>query len=168
MESLKIILLSIAAAVTYGIVHDQITARICVEYFTIGHPPIFGTEGPMLLGVGWGILATWWVGLFLGVLLAVAARAGKIPKRNAASLVMPIAALMLVSACGAVLAGLLGWMLASRGVVHLIEPLASRVPSDKHVAFLADGFAHSASYGFAFLGGLVLLAIVWRSRLSAR
>jgi len=34
----------ILAAVFYGILHDQITARICVEYFTIGHPIVFGTE----------------------------------------------------------------------------------------------------------------------------
>jgi len=59
VESLKIILLSIAAVILYGIVHDQVTARMCVEYFTIGHPPIFGTDDPTLLGVGWGILATW-------------------------------------------------------------------------------------------------------------
>jgi hypothetical protein len=145
MESLKIILMSISAAISYGIIHDQITARICVEYFTIGHPPIFATEDPTLLGVGWGILATWWVGLFLGVLLAIVARAGKLPKRSAVSVVGPVAALMLISACGAVFAGLLGWMLATRGIVQLVEPLASGVPSDKHVAFLIDAFAHTAS-----------------------
>jgi hypothetical protein len=35
MQSLAIIGLSILAAVVYDIVHDQSTARICVEYFTI-------------------------------------------------------------------------------------------------------------------------------------
>ena len=166
MESLKIIALSIAAAVVYGVLHDQVTARICVEYFKIGHAPIFGTDNPTLLGIGWGILATWWVGLFLGVPLAVVARAGKRPPRSAASLVRPIAALMLVSALGAALAGLVGWQLASRGVVRLMGPLAEEVPADRHVAFLIDGFAHTASYGFGFLGGLVVLALVWRSRLA--
>ncbi len=72
---------------------------------------------------------------------------------------------MLVSACGAVLAGWLGWMLAGARVVYLVEPMASRVPTGKHVAFLIDGFAHTASYAFGFLGGLVVLAMVWRSRL---
>jgi hypothetical protein len=38
VQAIAIILLSIASAVGYGIVHDQITARICIEYFTIGHP----------------------------------------------------------------------------------------------------------------------------------
>jgi hypothetical protein len=167
VESLKIILLSITAAVVYGIVHDQVTARICVEYFTIGHAPIFGTDDPTLLGVGWGILATWWVGLFLGVPLAVVARGGKRPPRSAASLVRPIAALMLVSALGAALAGLVGWQLASRGIVRLMGPLAENVPADRHVAFLIDGFAHTASYGCGFVGGLVVMGLVWRSRLVA-
>jgi hypothetical protein len=54
MRFLLIIILCIASAVVYGIVHDQITARICVEYFTIGHPPVFATESPTLLGLGWG------------------------------------------------------------------------------------------------------------------
>jgi hypothetical protein len=164
MESLKIILLSIAAAIAYGIFHDQITAHICVEYFTIGHAPIFGTDDPTLLGIGWGILATWWVGLFLGVPLAVVARAGKRSKRDAASLVRPIALLMAVSAGGAFVAGLLGWVLASRGIVRLFGPMAEAVPTDRHVAFLIDGFAHTASYAFGFVGGLVVMALVWRSR----
>ncbi len=168
MESLKVILLAIAASVAYGIVHDQVTARICVEYFTIGHAPIFGTEDPTLLGIGWGILATWWVGLLLGVPLAIVARSGKLPKRTAASLVRPIVVLMLVSAIGAVLAGLLGWFLATRGVVRLMGPLADNVPADKHVPFLIDGFAHTASYVFGFVGGLVVMALVWRSRLLSQ
>ena len=32
LQAILIVMLSIAAAVFYGIVHDQITARICVEY----------------------------------------------------------------------------------------------------------------------------------------
>ncbi|MFI5379272.1 MAG: hypothetical protein ACHRHE_08245 [Tepidisphaerales bacterium] len=44
MKVLATILLCILAAVCYGIVHDQVTARICVEYFTIGHPPVFLTD----------------------------------------------------------------------------------------------------------------------------
>lgn len=43
MEPLKIILLCLVSAVGYGILHDQVTARICVEYFTIGHPMLFPT-----------------------------------------------------------------------------------------------------------------------------
>jgi hypothetical protein len=68
METVKIVLLCILSAIIFGILHDQVTARACVEYFTIGHPPIFDTDSPTLLAFGWGIIATWWVGLILGIL----------------------------------------------------------------------------------------------------
>ena len=57
VEWLKIIGLGVVGAVAYGIAHDNVTARVCVEYFTIGHVPIFGTENPTLLALGWGVLA---------------------------------------------------------------------------------------------------------------
>jgi hypothetical protein len=65
VESLRIVALCVAAAVAYGIVPDQITARVCLECLTVGHEPVFRPEDPTLLGIGWGILATWWVGLLL-------------------------------------------------------------------------------------------------------
>ena len=58
MEAFKIVAFCIAAAVVYGILHDQVTAHVCVEYFTIAHPPVFPTESPFWLAVGWGIIAT--------------------------------------------------------------------------------------------------------------
>jgi hypothetical protein len=97
MQFFFIVVLCVLAAVTYGILHDQVTARVCVEYFTIGHPPIFGTDDPTLLALGWGVLATWWVGVMLGVPLAVVARLGKRPKRSAVSMVRPLVVLMIVS-----------------------------------------------------------------------
>jgi hypothetical protein len=161
---LHIILLGIAAAVGYGIVHDQITARICVEYFTIGHPDVFGTDDPTLLGLGWGILATWWVGLMLGVALAVAARAGNRPKREARHLVRPVGLLLLISAGFAVLAGLAGYLAASQGWVTLMGPLASQVPQARHIPFLVDLWAHTASYAAALIGGATPVAWTYRTR----
>lgn len=164
MQGVAIVLLSISMAIVYGILHDQITARLCVEYFTIGHPPVFGTEDPTLLGIGWGIIATWWVGLILGLPLAIAARLGSRPKRDARSLVRPLLVLMGASAVCAIVAGIAGWLLASSGYVELVGYLAEAVPRERHVAFLADGFAHTASYGAGFLGGIVVIVQVWRSR----
>lgn len=166
MKSLAIVLLCIAAAVGYGILHDQITARICVDYFTIGHPPIFGTEDPTLLGLGWGVIATWWVGAFMGVPLAVAARAGGRPRREPHSLVRPLALLMGVSAIVAALAGLGGYYLASIREIWLVPELAEQMPPQTQVKFLAVGAAHSASYNCGFFGDLVLIVGVWRSRRS--
>ena len=166
LQALAIVMLSILAAVGYGVVHDQVTARICIEYFTIGHPPIFTqpVTSPTVIGVAWGVIATWWVGLGLGIPLAVAARAGKRPPRSVGSLVKPIALLLLVMGLLAALAGGVGYVAASRGWVFLLEPLASRVPADKHVAFLTDLWAHNASYLFGAIGGLVIIVRTWRSR----
>ena len=55
-------------------------------------------------------------------------------------------------------------MLANAGLVFLVEPLASRVPGERHVVFIAVLWAHSASYLMGFVGGIVLINRVWRSR----
>jgi hypothetical protein len=143
---------------------DQVTARVCVEYFTIGHPPLFGTEDPTLLGIGWGIVGTWWVGLPLGVALAFAARAGKRPPRTTGSLVKPILGLMGVMAASALFAGVVGYLLAGAEWVILVGPLAKEVPQDRHVLFIADLWAHVASYLVGFVGGIVIIVKVWRGR----
>jgi hypothetical protein len=138
MESLKLLLLSVAAAVVYGILQDQITARVCVEYFTIGHPDIFGT------------------GVLLGVPLALVARRGSRPPLTADDLALPI--LLLIGCVGllTLVAGIVGYFAARLGWVCLLEPLASRVPGEKHSAFLADLWAHSAAYLGGDAGGVVL------------
>jgi hypothetical protein len=153
-----------SAAVVYGVVHDQVTARVCVEYFTVGHPPVFSTEDPTLLGLGWGVIATWWVGLLMGLGLAVAARAGGRPPRSVRSLVRPVLGLLAVAGGCAVVMGVVGYCLAEGGVVRLDKPLTWEVPREKHSRFLADLWAHTTSYAVGFGGGLVVLLRVWRSR----
>ena len=164
VESFKIILVCVAAAICYGVVHDQFTARICLEYFTVFHPPVFGTQSPTLLGVGWGILATWWVGAFLGMMLAIAARAGSRPKLTAAALLRPIGKLLLTMAVFATLSGFLGFVLAENKIVFPPDWVAARLPATSHSRFMADWWAHNASYLSGFFGGIVLCVLVFRKR----
>ena len=164
MEAIRIVLLGVFAAITYGIVHDEVTARICVEYFTIGHPPIIPTTSPTLLALAWGIVATWWVGLPLGLLLAVAARAGSRPMLSAAELRRPIAILLAVMATSALISGIVAGILAARGAIWLAAPFDRSIPADRQVPFLIDLWAHSASYLVGIVGGLVLVTWTWRSR----
>ena len=165
--SLQIVLTAVLAAVLYGVVHDQVTARVCVEYFTIGHPPVFRTSDPTLLGLGWGIIATWWVGLILGVPLAVVARWGSWPKTKPSALRRPIAVLLACMALSATVAGLAGYAAARADLVFLVGPLASRVPEARHDAFIADLWSHLASYGSGFVGGVVVIVFVGRRRRAA-
>ena len=144
LRFLAIVLMCVLAACGYGICHDQVT--VCPKYFTIGHPPIFATTSPTLLALGWGVVATWWVGLSLGICLATASRVGRRSKKNGPSLIRPIAGLPAAMALCAALAGTLGYTLAREGVVSLWEPFASSVSPAMHARFLADAWAHSASY----------------------
>lgn len=159
MESIRILFLSVAASILYGILHDQVTARVCVEYFTIGHPPIFHTESPTLLAFGWGILATWWVGVMLGIPLALCARAGDRPALTAKELVRPIAILLGCMATLALAAGIGGYLAARSGLFALPPEALQRLPAEKHAAFIADFAAHLASYASGFAGGIVLCAV---------
>lgn len=167
MQSFAILLLCIGSAICYGIVHDQVTARICVEYFTIGHPPLFDTDDPTLLGLGWGVVATWWVGLLLGLPLAIAARAGRRPKVCVKNLIQPILVLLVVMGFCAALAGTLGWVLTDTGIVRLDIGLPKGLPRDKTTAFTANWWAHNMSYLVGFVGGIVVIGHVWRSRGAA-
>src|SRR5690349_19708677 len=79
-EAAQIVLLPTVAVMAYGIVMDQITIRVCPEYFTIAHPHILNTDSLTLLALVWGVIATWWAGAIAGVAFAIAARTGKLPK----------------------------------------------------------------------------------------
>lgn len=164
MQALKIVALCVASAALYGITHDQVTARVCVEYFTIFHPPIFETDSPTVLAFGWGVLATWWCGLFLGIPLAMIARLGSRPRLGPGDLVKPIGVVLLVMAAISFLAGVAGLIAAKAGWVWLLGPLASEIPGPKHAAFLADLWAHTAAYAVGLLGGIAVLIRTWRRR----
>lgn len=157
MQALRIVALCVLGAVLYGIAHDLVTAHVCLEYFTIGHPKILDDATPVRLALAWGVIATWWVGLPLGILLALAARVGSARKWDARRLVRPVAILLGIMAALALVAGLVASACANAGVLWLVEPLKTRVPPDRHVAFLAAGAAHVASYIVGGLGGLVLV-----------
>jgi len=164
MAFLKIVLLTVAAAIVYGIAHDMVTTRVCVEYFTIGHPPVFNTTSPTLLALGWGVIATWWFGLSLGLPLALCAQSGGWPKLTARQLLKPLAVLLVIIAAVSLAAGLTGFLLARAGWVWLVEPLASAVPPDRHIPFLADLWAHNTAYLAGFVGAVVLCVWVWIRR----
>jgi len=169
MKSVQIIAMATMAAIVYGVLHDQVTARVCLEYFTVFHPPVFATVNPTLLGLGWGVIATWWVGLPLGVVLALAARVGSRPSRLAAQdLVRPVVVTLLLVGCLAFLAGCVGWVLASRGAVSVPPFVASRIPPSQYPRFMAAWWAHSTSYLAGALGGIVLavVTVIRRRRIS--
>ncbi len=160
MEAVKIILLCVASAIAYGIFQDQITARVCVEYFTIGHPPIFGgIKDPTLLAFSWGVLATWWVGVLLGIPAAFLSRAGSRPKLGWRDLRIPISTLMFAVAVCAVIAGIGGYFTTARQRERL--PL---IEIQFQPRYVADAAAHGVAYTCGFVGGLLVCGWIWWRR----
>ena len=168
MEFAKIVLFSLAAAIVYGILHDQVTAHLCVEYFTIAHPPVFPTQSPFLLALGWGALATWWVGLPLGLVLASVARRGPARRLTLADLRPWILWLLIAMAICALIAGAVGGYLVAAGIAPVPGGWAARIPAEKQVTFSADAWAHMSSYGSGIVGGLVLIAYAFFRRMCSR
>ena len=154
MEALKIWSVCVVAAVLYGILHDQVTVRVCPEYFTVYHPYLIDTESLTVLAIAWGTAATWWVGAALGIPVAICARAGRNPRLSARQLLRPIGLLLLVMGVAALTAGLAGYYLS---------PYAP----DR---FNADYYAHNASYLAGGTGGLALCLWIlftrWRKRVA--
>ena len=164
-EVLKIIALTIGLSCVYGIVHDQITARVCIEYFTIGHfTPTNIPLDPTTLGFFWGIVATWWVGVMLGIPLALCARVGSWPKRTARELFRPLLLLIGITfACamtGLIIARLTGFTAPP----HVLPMVLN---DDQAARFSADLLTHNISYGVGLFGGPWLSAWVLRSRHKA-
>jgi len=157
--------LAVGTALAIGIVHDMITAHVCVEYFTLFHPQIVDSESPVVLALVWGVVATWWVGLPLGVLLGLGNVTGTMPVLPTNRLVQLLGRFAGVLLLLSVLAGLLGVYIGPL----IVSPrfLESRGLGPERVQhFHYAAFSHVASYAFGFLGGLVLpfRAVALRSR----
>jgi hypothetical protein len=156
IEFAKIVLLGVVASVTYGILHDQATARLCVEYYTVFHVKIVDSTSPTVLALVWGMVATWWVGFLLGVPVGLFARVGRRPKLTARDLVVPVLVLMGAMAVASVVAGVTGYLRAEAGTLAVPAPFAPRIPAEKHSLFLADLWAHRAAYATGFFGSIAL------------
>lgn len=126
------------------------------------------TDSPILLAAAWGVAATWWVGVPLGLVLGLAATTGPRARGTIASLLGSLVpALGLTAGCAA-LAGMLGFLAASTGLVHVVGPLSRHLSRDGQVRFVAVLWTHAGGY---LAGGALALALVvrtWRVRAPAR
>jgi hypothetical protein len=164
VKNAQVILLSILAACAYGVVHDQITVRLCIGYFTVAHPPLFHTTSPTLLALCWGVAATAGIGAALGVILALVSQSrGEVPY-SVSRLGRSILVLLVVMSASAFTAGIVGYELSRRGFISIPAGLAESVPAPQHDRFMAVWFAHGASYLIGLAGGAFLCFAVWRAR----
>jgi hypothetical protein len=182
LESGKIFGGAVGAAVAYGIINDQVTVRVCPEYFTQGfhrsnvrgmglskerQNMLLDKNNPTKIGLWWGVNATWWFGALLGVPTIAAARVGSWPKLQMEDLVKPV---------GVGVAGLLGTGLVAGIIGYNTVKNKQTLKEKKNMAFsqgasfdafdfnekvchgyVIDAYAHKAAYagGAAVTLGLV-------------
>ena len=160
----RIVLMGLVALVGYAMLQDQVSARLCPEYFTVLHPPIPGLTDPTLLGVSWGFLGAWWGGVLLGFVLGLVATVGSRPALAPRELVRPMAVLVGVLAGVTALTGFTVWHHAHLLGVSLDAGMAQLVPPERHRGLLTVACYHFTAYATATAGGVVLCVWVWRER----
>lgn len=150
------VFISIVIAGLYGAIHDQVTYSISPEYFTKFKYLQFGFEPSRFGGHRQtvaiiGFLATWWMGMFIGLILGLT---GLIFKDHVMMKKAIIKAVVIVFAV-AVLFACVGFLW---GRYHLINTGVNWwLPDDliDRNSFIIVGSIHNFSYP----GGLVGLAI---------
>lgn len=168
MTFLKTIWVIVIISIFYGILHDLVTANICVEYFTIGHPKIIQSESPFLLALLWGVIATWWVALPMGLIIALNNELGSRIKLEFSEILKLIVKLIFVMFGIAIIAGITGYILAECEIIYLVPRLANKIEISKHSRFLAVGWAHVSSYISGIMGTIVLSIIIQSRRKNSQ
>ena len=146
----KVVGLCTLASVCYGLVHDTFTMLVCKPYFTEHHPDVFHTDNTLLLILGWGVYATWWMGAGLGTVIGLAATVGRGLPLPARRLVRPV----VVSLAAVLGVAFSVWMFVMFVVPAMIGPAKQPKPED--VRLMASALMHVASYQLSALVGLGL------------
>lgn len=167
-----IIGISIVIASVYGILHDQFTYTVSPEYYTKFKFIMFGLasdpeetmEYPRLAVTLTGIIATWWVGLIIGIVFGLVSL---LHKDRKAMLRSSVKAILLAIAITTVsgFAGLgYGWFTRNTDGIELYYRYEYGAIKDI-ISFHITGCMHNFSYLGGAIGMLVgIMYIVKQSK----
>ena len=160
-------LLAAAIAAIYGIIHDQVTYSISPEYFTKMkfnqfHYANFGFPIRVFVAEV-GVLATWWVGLVAGWLMARIV----VPAVDSATrfklISRGIAIMFAIAFAGSLTGYLLGLRrIADRNIDNWID-FRFELGIEDLSSFIRVAYIHNASYIGGLVGLVVALIYVWRA-----
>lgn len=164
LESAKVVALCILASIVYGILHDQITIRLCPEYFTkwAFHADVFSHPNLTVVALFWGFAATWWVGLLLGIPLAFVSTTRDAGWWTWRRLVKPLFVFIILLSLSATF----GYFISTWASFQA-NPYALNYSPDSEtelIAFSRVLVTHNVSYIGGAIGGLALVGYVWRKR----
>ncbi len=150
--------------VGYAILQDQVSARLCPEYFTVFHPPIPGLTDPTLLGFAWGFLGAWWGGVAMGYAVGLAATLGPWPQLAPRDLVWPMFVVVVLVGIATGLTGLTVDRHAEMMEVSIAPGLAADIPPERQRQLLVVSCYHFVAYTSAVLASVGLCVWVVRER----
>ena len=154
---------------SYGIVHDQVTYTISHEYFTRFKFFQFqsadpGCQSPRVFVGIIGFLATWWVGLTAGWLLARMAVLGK-------GEILPVPVILrffLPVVISPFFMGIIGWVWGQYRIRTGYDEgwldWMSDLQVTDHESFMTVGYIHNFGYAGALLGLLLALILLSRTK----
>lgn len=135
-----------------AIIHDQFSVHICPGYWQPPHHAlIFGWPPPVVLGLLWGVWASWWFALPAALLLGWTTSAWE--RRKAVK--------VMAWTCGMILAGAFAFW----GGIYLIARETTMSNSDQILT--ATGFMHAYSYMASFLAIIAIAVISLVARVRA-
>jgi len=164
----RAMLLGIAMLSLYGMVQDQVSVRLCPEYFTIYHNPIPGLTEPTLLGIAWGFLGAWWGGALLGYSAGICATAGKSPPWPVSRLIVPMLVVIAFVAAVAAICGFAVQTYLQGFAVTVNAESAEAIPLERRRNVVTVACYHVAAYASAILGSVVLCLWIARKRSMER
>ncbi len=152
---------------TYGILHDQITYTISPEYFTKlkfeqFHYANFGLPDRVYVGEI-GFLATWWVGLFSGGLLACVAVPLWPPAQATRYTLMGFAIIFGFAAAAGLVGFFLGYQRRSDPDFSFWDYYSAYNGVQDLPAFVNVAYIHNSSYLGGLIGLVVAVAfLIWK------
>ncbi|HET6879983.1 MAG TPA: hypothetical protein VFI31_07500 [Pirellulales bacterium] len=162
------VVLAVVVSGLYGTVHDQLSYTVSPEYFTKFKFQQFGLASSPLAdrvrAAVIGFLASWWMGVPLGVLVGAAGfihrDAGQMLRVSLWSMLAALIFTLLFSLGGLIY----GYLQTSQ--IDLADYRGWFIPADvTHLRrFLCVGYMHNSSY----LGGALSIVVAWAFHLFVR
>jgi hypothetical protein len=163
-----VVILAIIVAGLYGIAHNQVSYTVAPEYFTKFKFRQFGfVDMPLPERVRAsmvGFLATWWMGIPIGLLVGVAGfihrEAGRMLRVSLWSLLITVAFTLFFGLCGL----LYGYFQTAH--IDVAQYRGWFIPDDVTDLrrFLCAGYMHNSSY----LGGVLAIFVAWAFHVVVR
>lgn len=167
-----LVIFSVAVAGLYGVLHDQLTYAISPEYYAkfkfiqfelIEEGQAVNPENARLLVVAVGFLATWWMGIPIGVILSLVGLMHNGWKRMLKTTIKAFGVTMIVAFAVGLLGLAYGYFYLSHFPIELFRRKGWFIPEHliDHEHFIMVGSMHNFSYigGLAGLIGGVLYSI---------